>query len=120
MNGTGQNNIYVTRLHADGTIGLQTRADLSRPFPNSSPWFRRGDADSDGRVTLTDAIFLLNHLFGGGPAPAIPDAADADDSGAPLTLTDALRILLHLFQGGAVPPPPYPGAGRDPTEDPLE
>ena len=81
--------------------------------------FTRGDSDGDGEVLLTDAIFLLNHLFLGAPPPACPDAADADDDGA-LNLTDSVAVLNFLFLGGAPPPPPHPEPGGDPTPDGLE
>jgi hypothetical protein len=69
--------------------------------------FHRGDADAGGRLDLTDAVFVLEHLFRGGVEPPCLDAADADDDGR-LALTDALFVLLHLFAGGPPPPPPGP------------
>jgi hypothetical protein len=60
-----------------------------------------GDADQNGRVNLTDAIVILNHLFGGGPAPRL-ELADADENGV-LEITDAIRILEYLFMGGEPP-----------------
>jgi hypothetical protein len=30
------------------------------------------DTDTSGSVNVTDAVFLLGHLFAGGPAPAAP------------------------------------------------
>ena len=82
--------------------------------------FRRGDADGDGTINITDGIFLLNHLFLGGAEPPCPDAADANDQGA-LNITSAVYVLNYLFLGG--PAPPAPGAdacGPDPTEDTLD
>src|SRR5437867_4464910 len=38
--------------------------------------FLRGDADSDGRVALTDAVKVLQYLFRGGGQPECLDAAD--------------------------------------------
>jgi hypothetical protein len=81
--------------------------------------FRRGDADGDGRVGLTDAVEVLASLFQGGGPLACEDASDADDDGA-LGLTDAVSILVYLFQGGTAPPDPGPSAcGSDPTGDAL-
>ncbi|MBI4606342.1 MAG: VCBS repeat-containing protein [Planctomycetes bacterium] len=91
---------------------------LGRPGAASRP-FRRGDADLDGKVAITDAIILLEWLFRGGAQPACPDAADADDDGAH-SLTDAVRGLLWLFRGGDPPPAPGPElCGLDPTPDGL-
>lgn len=44
--------------------------------------FHRGDATGDGRVGLTDAVALLEHLFRGGKSPACKEAADAQNDGA--------------------------------------
>jgi hypothetical protein len=88
----------------------------------------RGDADSNGRIELTDAIRILGFLFLGGanPAPACFDSADSDDNGR-LELTDAVRILGFLFLGGTNPPPAPPtprdasylasDCGLDPREE---
>ncbi len=80
--------------------------------------FIRGDANKDGRVDLTDAVFILNWLFKGGETPKCLDAADVDDSGN-VGITDAIKLLNFLFQGEQAPPAPYPEAGVDPTEDTL-
>ena len=81
--------------------------------------FRRGDADDNGAVNLTDAVRLLGHLFQGGTAPSCPDAADMDDDAA-LKITDAVYLLASLFRGGAAPPPPgVEACGADPTQDEL-
>ena len=81
--------------------------------------FKRGDADANGLVNITDSIFILNALFQGGTQPTCPDAADSDDN-ASVNITDAVFILNALFQGGAQPPPPGTEAcGADPTADDL-
>jgi len=81
--------------------------------------FKRGDADGDRSVDLTDAVYLLSYLFLGGPRLPCDDAGDFDDSGS-LELTDAVVSLAYLFLGG--PPSPAPGphdCGPDATGDPL-
>jgi dockerin type I repeat protein len=80
--------------------------------------FKRGDANFDGVVNISDAIFNLTYLFLGGTGPPCEDAADADDNGK-IEITDAVRILNHLFLGTAVLPAPYPAEGEDTTADPL-
>jgi hypothetical protein len=86
----------------------------------TDPKFRRGDANDDGAMNITDAVFLLNHLFRGEAGPTCPDAADINDDGA-MNITDAVYALEHLFRGGAAPPPPGsatcdidPAASADP------
>jgi hypothetical protein len=82
------------------------------------PTFVRGNGNNDSKVDVTDAVFLLAHLFGGSAGPVCPDAADADDNGK-LDIADAIFMLRYLFQGGSPLAPPYPEAGTDPTEDAL-
>ena len=86
---------------------------------SSSSRFRRGDANDDGRVDISDSIFVLSHLFLGGDTPPCRDAADADDNGA-LELTDGVFINTFLFLGGnARPAPGVAECAEDPTEDGL-
>ena len=69
--------------------------------------FHRGDADGDGQVDLTDAVFTLGHLFRGERAPACLEAADANND-ARLEITDAIATLEFLFRSGPPPAPPGP------------
>jgi len=89
------------------------------PVGSGARGFKRGDADGNQSVELTDAVYLLSYLFLGGPRLSCEDAGDFDDSGS-LELTDAVVSLAYLFLGG--PPSPAPGpkaCGPDPTGDPL-
>lgn len=76
--------------------------------------FIRGDANLSGTVDISDGIFTLGCLFGGGRCPVCSDSADANDSGA-LDLSDAVFTFNHLFGGGNPPPPPFPLPGFDGT-----
>ena len=78
--------------------------------------FRRGDADANGAMQLTDAVFVLLYLFSGGGEPPCMEASDADNNGA-LQLTDAVYVLLYLFSGGDAPPAPGPGECGPDTGD---
>ncbi|MCZ6795136.1 MAG: hypothetical protein O7J95_16150 [Planctomycetota bacterium] len=80
--------------------------------------FRRGDTGGDGVLDLSDAVFILNFLFLGGPLPACEDAADTDDDGS-WNITDAVFLLGFLFLGSSPPPPRFPEPGLDPTADRL-
>lgn len=90
-----------------------------RAPPGKTPGcrFRRGDADSGGSVNITDAVFLILHLFRSGAAPTCLDAADFDDDGV-LDLADAVLLLSFLFRGVDLSAPPGPfSCGVDPTLD---
>jgi hypothetical protein len=91
--------------------------DAENLIDDGTAEFRRGDADGDGSVSLTDAVRILNHLFQGGEPPDCLDASDADNDNDVL-LTDAVFVLAFLFQQG--PPPASPGpdtCGEDPDGD---
>ena len=80
--------------------------------------FLRGDADSNGKVELTDAVRILGFLFQGKQEPSCMDAADANDNGK-IDISDAIALLQYLFLGGPPPRLPYPARGIDPTADSL-
>jgi hypothetical protein len=80
--------------------------------------FRRGDANSDARVDLSDAVSTLNALFLGRGEIGCRDASDANDDGS-LDLTDAVSTLLYLFLHGSPPPAPGLECGRDLSDDEL-
>jgi hypothetical protein len=83
------------------------------------PTFRRGDADSDGQASITDAVVVLQSLFCGAGPPECEDAADSNDDGL-LNLTDPVFLLMFLFCGGVEPPSPgFRECGRDTTGDLL-
>ena len=57
---------------------LEVYAEPGAVFPvdgcsgPTGPIFHRGDADADGKIDITDAVFLLEYLFLAGPEPAPP------------------------------------------------
>jgi hypothetical protein len=73
--------------------------------------FVRADANANGAVDLSDAIYILGFLFLGRPTQIdCLDAADTDENGR-LELTDAIFLLQFLFLGGRQPSSPYPTCG---------
>ncbi len=84
------------------------------PGPNVD--FMRGDANSDGTISISDSLMLRRFLFNGDRRPPCMDAADANDDGS-VNLTDPIMILSHIHLGGAPLPAPYLEVGPDPTGD---
>lgn len=87
--------------------------------PGAELPFLRGDANLDHRVSLADAIRLLQALFAEPAELACADAADANDDGG-IDIADPMAVLFFLYVSGLPPPPPFPQLGRDPTTDPLD
>lgn len=81
--------------------------------------FKRGDANSDGTLDISDVLFILGYLFLGTRAPECLDSADTDDSSR-IEITDALAIFEFLFFGSSSPTVPGPfECGSDPTDDDI-
>jgi hypothetical protein len=87
------------------------------PVP-ASERFRRGDANADGAIDISDAQTVIAFVFLGGAEPSCLDAADAQDSGLE-DISDAIYILNYLFLGANEPPPPF-ACGTDLTADGLD
>jgi hypothetical protein len=84
--------------------------------------FHRGDTDTDGAITIGDAIFLLNYIFASGPLPKCLDACDMDDTEG-LTIGDPVYLLNYQFVSGPAPLPPGPPGnpcGPDPSGTDLD
>ena len=80
--------------------------------------FRRGDANRDGAVDISDPVATLAWLFTGGRAPSCEDAADANDDGT-IDISDPVTSLGCLFLGKGSIPEPHEQEGQDPTSDSL-
>ena len=61
-----------------------------------------GDADNNGIITISDAVFLINYIFAGGPAPAQLCLGDADGNDI-ITISDAVFLINYIFAGGPAP-----------------
>jgi hypothetical protein len=77
------------------------------------PSFIRGEANDDGKLDLSDAVFILGFLFLGATEPTCREALDANDDGG-IDIADAISLLGHLFLGS---PPTLPGLGVCETLD---
>ncbi len=68
----------------------------------AAPRFVCGDANGSGLVTISDAVFLINYIFGGGPAPYLISAGDANCNGQ-INISDVVYLINYIFVGGAAP-----------------
>jgi len=80
--------------------------------------FRRGDANADAVLDVSDGVRVLEFLFLGSAEIGCSDAGDVDDSGD-LALNDAVFLFNSLFVDGTPIPPPRDACGSDPTLDAL-
>jgi len=61
-----------------------------------------GDADGSGGIDISDAVFLIQYIFAGGPAPNPICLGDADGSGS-VDISDAVYLIQYIFAGGPAP-----------------
>jgi len=61
-----------------------------------------GDANGDEAVNLADAVYIINYVFKGGPAPVPMEAGDANCDGT-TNLADAVYLVNYIFKGGPEP-----------------
>jgi len=65
-----------------------------------------GDINGDGGSVpdITDLVFMVNYMFGGGPQPSCPEETDIDGSGGDVPdITDLVALVNYMFGGGAPP-----------------
>ena len=65
----------------------------------------RGDSNHDGAVNVSDASYLSNYLYSGGPEPACMNEADVNSDSA-INIFDITHIIGYLYMEG--PPPDCP------------
>lgn len=68
---------------------------------------RRGDANDDNAVNVSDVVYLNSFLYQGGPAPPCMNQADVNHDGL-VNGSDPVYLLNWLYNGGAAPPAPGP------------
>ncbi len=94
---TSDTTIILVDNNMDGTyedsLGLP-----NQPYVAYIP----GDADGSGGISIGDAVFIINYIFGGGPAPDPTQAGDADCSGG-VSIGDAVYLINFIFGGGPAP-----------------
>jgi hypothetical protein len=61
-----------------------------------------GDANCDDDQNVADAVYVINHVFKGGPAPVLAEAGDANCDGD-LNIADGVYVINFVFKGGPAP-----------------
>jgi hypothetical protein len=61
-----------------------------------------GNANGDASVNVGDAVYIINYVFKGGPAPPCLPQANANGDAA-VNVGDAVYIINYVFKGGPAP-----------------
>lgn len=91
---------YVDFIYNDGAnVDTQTVTATLLSFCCLS-----GDADGSFTLSISDAVYLINYIFAGGPHPMRECLGDADCN-CTISISDAVWLIQYIFAGG---PPPEP------------
>ena len=101
VNCDGRVNIVCITFGSNGLVYAFRTLD-------QSPDVVCGDANSDGSVNVADAVYIINYVFKGGPAPDPVCVGDANGDGD-VNVGDAVYLISYVFLGG---PPPVDGCCR--------
>jgi hypothetical protein len=72
----------------------------SDPLVNCKP----GDANGDGTANISDAVYLITYIFGGGSAPHPWSKCSGDANGdCTANISDAVYLITYIFGGGTAP-----------------
>jgi hypothetical protein len=66
------------------------------PFCNTGPQCLYGDADSNGIINISDAVYIIAYIFGGGSAPNPLCNGDCDENGL-VNIADAVCLISIIF-----------------------
>ena len=98
---TFKSTYYFTVTCHDGSIP-QKADTIGVSITVTDPPAICGDADHSGLINISDAVFLIAYIFGGGPAPNPLSAGDANCDGS-VNISDAVYLISYIFGGGPAP-----------------
>ena len=76
-------------------------------IPDEADIIKRGDANNDNSVNVSDASYINSYLYSGGPAPPCLNQADVNNDGS-VNVSDSIYLLNWLYSSGNPPPSPGP------------
>jgi hypothetical protein len=79
----------------DNPLSIPARLTVLVPY-------QCGDASGDDVVNISDAVFLVDYIFAGGPTPVPIQRGDCNCDGI-ANITDATYLLAYIFGGGPAP-----------------
>lgn len=103
MGVTADNSQYLTEVPVDYTATDASGASTTVRVRYLVVQFIRGDSNTDGKLDMSDIMYIVNYLYKEGPTPASADAADANFDTA-LNILDAEYLIRFFYKQG--PPPP--------------
>ncbi len=97
IDGLQENSITVDQSVPDAGVSTSFGYTVEEGYN-----YLNGDANRDETVNIEDAVFVIQYIFAGGPAPSPEPAGDADCDGA-VNIQDAVHLVNYIFKGGESP-----------------
>jgi len=100
--------LYSLVTSKTGLNDLLTAVDSANAFIATHPDIRcdciPGDANGDCQANVGDAVYIINYVFKGGPAPVPYEICSGDANGdCQANVGDAVYLINYVFKSG--PPP---------------
>lgn len=101
------NGYWSDSLKAVVTVNTNYPNPAFNPFVDTAwlyvvPPYYYGDANSDKKVNISDAVMILNYIFIGGSPPDPWEAGDANCDSA-VNVSDAVTIINYIFNSTPIP-----------------
>ena len=94
--------LVMDALVGQSVVGISGHLVSGFLGSKAAPKYVPGDADGNGVVAISDAVWIINFIFGGGSPPKPVQAGDADCSGS-VAIGDAVFVINFIFGGGVAP-----------------
>jgi hypothetical protein len=96
---------YTFGVYPDSFYVYSSTASNSpqKVYINMQVWRLHGDANWDNKLNLTDAIYIVNYLFRGGPPPRPTFITGDCNCTGFVDVSDAIYIINYIFRGGTAP-----------------
>lgn len=95
---SGLNDFELTSFDAFSNQSLLNSFEIE----SNSTAYVCGDPDQSNQIDITDSVYLINYIFGGGPSPLPFLSGDADNNNQ-VDITDAVYLINYIFGGGPAP-----------------
>ncbi len=95
----GPDSVYYWRIRpvTSGTPGI-----YSRTFAAYLLNYLCGNANADAAVDISDAVYLIQYIFSGGPAPSPVASGDANCDQS-VDISDVVYLIQYIFSSGPQP-----------------
>ncbi len=106
VTGETNSNDFLTTPNAYDTSYNHGGDAFVTKFSQESCCNLRGDVLHDnGLILINDLVFLVNHVFKGGPPPICPEEGDITPIDGEILINDLVYLVNAVFKGGPQPPP---------------